>query len=49
MNCIVTKSSYTKNEDFSGADAVFESLEDGGVSLGMLSDLVTRKTTTAAA
>lgn len=49
MTCVVTKSSYTQNEDFSGADAVFDSLDAGNVTLGSLTDLVTAKAATAAA
>ncbi|CAM9474031.1 unnamed protein product [Heterosigma akashiwo] len=41
MNCLVTKSSYTVNEDFSKADKVVDELGDEpGVTLETLSGLV---------
>lgn len=49
MTCVITQSSYTKGEDFTGADRVFDSLDDGKVNLGMLSELVAAKAATAAA
>jgi beta-phosphoglucomutase-like phosphatase (HAD superfamily) len=30
MTCVITKSSYTQNEDFSVADAVFDCIGDAG-------------------
>jgi beta-phosphoglucomutase-like phosphatase (HAD superfamily) len=30
MTCVITKSSYTHNEDFSVADAVFDCIGDTG-------------------
>lgn len=39
MTCVVTKSSYTQNEDFTGADAIYDSLDAGGVTLPKLSEL----------
>lgn len=30
MTCVITKSSYTQNEDFSAADAVFDCIGDAG-------------------
>ncbi|KAL7579861.1 hypothetical protein ACA910_004872 [Epithemia clementina (nom. ined.)] len=43
--CIVTKSSYTAVEDFSGADLVVDELgEDGGVSLETLQGLLDART-----
>ncbi len=42
MTCIVTKSSYTKNEDFTGADAVTDSLDAGSVTLASLSALAAK-------
>ncbi len=49
MTCVVTKSSYTGGEDFSNADAVFDSLDAGRVTLASLSALAASATTTAAA
>jgi beta-phosphoglucomutase-like phosphatase (HAD superfamily) len=49
MTCVVTKSSYTGVEDFSGADAVHDSLDAGGVTLAGLSELLAAKAATAAA
>ncbi|PNH06840.1 Protein CbbY [Tetrabaena socialis] len=44
MTCIVTKSSYTQEEDFTGADAVFPSLggdaDPGQVTLNRLCNLI---------
>lgn len=43
ISCIVTKSSYTKNEDFSGADMVVDELGDDpatGVTLATLETLL---------
>jgi beta-phosphoglucomutase-like phosphatase (HAD superfamily) len=39
MHCVVTKSSYTQNEDFSQADAVFDRIGDAGDERFTLSDL----------
>ncbi|KIZ07442.1 Protein cbbY, chromosomal [Monoraphidium neglectum] len=49
MTCIVTKSSYTQNEDFTGADAVFDSLDAGEVTLAKLSELAAAATAANAA
>lgn len=49
MACLVTKSSYTGGEDFSGADAVFDSLEAGGVTLALAAQLLVAKTAAATA
>ncbi len=39
-SCIVTKSSYTENEDFSGADAIYDCIGEAGEERFSLSDLV---------
>ncbi len=39
MACVVTKSSYTQNEDFSAADAVFDCIGDAGSERFSLLDL----------
>lgn len=38
--CVVTKSSYTENEDFTGADAIFDCIGEAGSERFSLSDLV---------
>ena len=43
ISCIVTKSSYTGNEDFTGADMIVDELGDdaeGGVTLDTLTSLL---------
>uniref|UniRef100_A0A7S2V8N0 Uncharacterized protein n=1 Tax=Fibrocapsa japonica TaxID=94617 RepID=A0A7S2V8N0_9STRA len=40
MKCLVTKSSYTENEDFSKADCVVSSLDDGNVTLEKLGNIL---------
>eukprot|EP00775_Hariotina_reticulata_P003463 gene3463-3734_t len=43
MVCVITKSSYTQNEDFGAADAVFDSIGEAGeerFSLGDLTQMV---------
>lgn len=37
---MVTKSSYTENEDFSGADAIFDCIGEAGDERFSLSDLI---------
>ncbi|GBF97519.1 hypothetical protein Rsub_10442 [Raphidocelis subcapitata] len=49
MTCVVTKSSYTGGEDFTGADRVVESLDAGGVTLAGLAELLAAAAATAAA
>jgi hypothetical protein len=44
MYCIITKSSYTGNEDFSEADAVYDELGDSSHVQVKLSDLKKYKT-----
>lgn len=44
MRCIITKSSYTQNEDFDDADRVVDSLENPHVSMEDLSKLVDAET-----
>jgi phosphoglycolate phosphatase-like HAD superfamily hydrolase len=39
MHCIVTTSSYTADEDFSGADAVFECIGEGSNASFSMADL----------
>ncbi len=39
MTCVVTKSSYTQNEDFSNADAVHDCIGDQGDERFSLADL----------
>jgi hypothetical protein len=48
MTCIVTKSSYTQNEDFTGADRVVDSLDAGGVTLEGLAELAASRAARAA-
>lgn len=48
MTCIVTKSSYTQNEDFTNADAVFDSLDAGKVDLALASSLSAARSAAAA-
>lgn len=46
MTCVVTKSSYTQDEDFSGANAVFDQIGDSereGFDLEYLTDLCQRE------
>jgi HAD superfamily hydrolase (TIGR01509 family) len=40
MRCIVTKSTYTVDEDFSLADKVVNDLDDGGVNIKLCADIV---------
>jgi beta-phosphoglucomutase-like phosphatase (HAD superfamily) len=40
MGCIVTKSTYTVDEDFSAADRVVDDLESGGIDLAACAALV---------
>ena len=40
MTCVVTKSSYTGNEDFVGSDAVFDCIGDAGSERFSLKDLL---------
>lgn len=40
MKCIITKSSYTTNEDFTGARMVVSDLDEGMISLKDLKDLI---------
>ncbi len=40
MTCVVTKSSYTEKEDFTGADAVFDCIGEAAERRFSLSDLV---------
>jgi len=40
MKCIVTKSSYTAKEDFTGAEKVVTDLDAGSISLTVLKELV---------
>jgi len=37
--CVVTKSGYTADEDFTAADAVFDNIGDGGHAQFSLNDL----------
>lgn len=39
MTCVITKSSYTQNEDFSAADAVYDCIGDSGNEQFSLRDL----------
>lgn len=39
MVCVITKSSYTQNEDFSQADAVFDCIGETGEERFSLADL----------
>ncbi|KAI8471357.1 MAG: HAD-like domain-containing protein [Monoraphidium minutum] len=48
MTCIITQSSYTKGEDFAGADAVHDSLDAGGVTLPQLAELAAARSAAAA-
>lgn len=41
MHCVVTTSSYTADEDFSGADAVFDCIGEGAGANFSMKDLVT--------
>lgn len=42
MTCIVTKSSYTQDEDFTAADKVVESLDSPSVALADLEALTSQ-------
>uniref|UniRef100_A0A0G4I887 Uncharacterized protein n=1 Tax=Chromera velia CCMP2878 TaxID=1169474 RepID=A0A0G4I887_9ALVE len=42
MKCLVTRSTYTRDEDFSGADLVVSDLEEGGVTVDVLRELSSR-------
>jgi beta-phosphoglucomutase-like phosphatase (HAD superfamily) len=39
MVCVITKSSYTQNEDFGAADAVFDCIGESGEQRFSLNDL----------
>jgi len=41
MRCIVTKSTYTENESFDSADAIFDCIGDEGNERFSLDDLLT--------
>mmetsp|Transcript_1050 Transcript_1050/g.2769 ORF Transcript_1050/g.2769 Transcript_1050/m.2769 type:complete len:103 (-) Transcript_1050:764-1072(-) len=43
MNCIVTKSTYTVDEDFARADRVVDDLDSGAVTLESLEALVSNE------
>eukprot|EP00540_Astrosyne_radiata_P021262 CAMPEP_0116846070 /NCGR_PEP_ID=MMETSP0418-20121206/13631_1 /TAXON_ID=1158023 /ORGANISM="Astrosyne radiata, Strain 13vi08-1A" /LENGTH=315 /DNA_ID=CAMNT_0004477277 /DNA_START=175 /DNA_END=1122 /DNA_ORIENTATION=+ len=46
IHCLVTKSTYTKDEDFTGATKVVEDLESGGVTLETCSEILGTKPVT---
>lgn len=42
MTCFVTKSSYTQNENFANADAVFDCIGDAGSERFSLKDFAAK-------